>query len=159
VFYDDREHQGGTARWFAFLAAAPHHVRGHTILAAQKRGDACPEGFCEARVETIGPALIDLDRLLRKRHGVKRDIWFASARASTPHFHVHLFPRWPREESRWRKVTGYKEGHVLEFIGSLEKRGDFLALDKKGRKGVELKEVARPRHEKQTIPGGAEGTP
>jgi hypothetical protein len=56
------------------------------------------------------------------------DVLFCSTRGDIRHFHVHLLPLWPDEEKKWREVTGYPESHLMEFMGSLEKRHDFRVL-------------------------------
>jgi translation initiation factor IF-3 len=37
-----------------------------------------------------------------------------------------LIPLWTHEEDSWRKDkgVGYKRGHLMEFLGHLEKQGD-----------------------------------
>jgi len=42
---------------------------------------------------------------------------------------------WPEEEHCWRRVTGYKKAHLMEFLGSLEKRHYFLMLERETKEG------------------------
>jgi hypothetical protein len=51
-------------------------------------------------------------------------------------------PIWPEEEENWREVTGYSKAHLMEFLGSLEKKQDFLlterAVDEKKIKALRM---------------------
>ena len=121
VFYDD-------TRWFAFLAA-PYHTRGHAILAACKQdGMSCPEGLRWEIFAGFDSALATVARVLQEHYRPK-DILFASMRGDITHTHCHLIPRWQAGEASWRrKHPSYgKKGHLLEFVGFLEKTGDAKA--------------------------------
>jgi diadenosine tetraphosphate (Ap4A) HIT family hydrolase len=63
------------------------------------------------------------------KHYGPKDILFSSLRGDVTHFHVHLIPLWAYEEDSWRKDKGdgYKTGHLMEFLGNLEKQGNEVA--------------------------------
>jgi diadenosine tetraphosphate (Ap4A) HIT family hydrolase len=63
------------------------------------------------------------------KHYSPKDILFSSLRGDVTHFHVHLIPLWADEEDSWRKgkSDGYERGHLMEFLGNLEKQGDEVA--------------------------------
>jgi diadenosine tetraphosphate (Ap4A) HIT family hydrolase len=129
VFYDD-------TRWFAFLAA-PYHTKGHAILAVRKQdGMSCPEGLRWEIFAGFDRALATVARVLQK-HYQPKDILFASMRGDITHTHCHLIPRWKDEEVRWRENNSYGEkGHLLEFVGFLEKTGDATAKAQRDDKGL-----------------------
>lgn len=114
-------------RWFAFLAA-PYHTKGHAILAAKSQNEmGCPEGLKQEVLEGFDKALADVARVLQEYYQPK-DILFASLRGDITHFHCHLIPRWETEETKWRQEQCYSaKGHLLEFLGHLEKIGDLRA--------------------------------
>jgi len=132
VFYEDDA-------WIAFLAA-PFHTRGHSIVAAQstkkEEVSTCP------RVDILGwdilkgfdSALALVSSFLMERYRPK-DILFASVRGDISHFHCHLIPLWDHEEKAWRKEHLYERGHLLEYVGFLEKRGDERAALERIEKG------------------------
>ena len=37
-------------------------------------------------------------------------------------YHFHAIPLWENEEAQWREEVAYQTGHLLEFLGHLEKR-------------------------------------
>ena len=122
------------ANWLAFLAAPPH-TRGHTILAA-----VCPQGNCPQKPDKkvlsgIGGALATVIEVL-KEHFKPKDVLFASLRGSEAHFHLHLIPLWKVQEADWRMSKAdqnfYATGHLLEYLGVLEQRGDRRAADERG---------------------------
>ena len=125
VFYKDTK-----KGWFAFLDAHPH-TKGHVILAALRRGGPCPQEFDPKTLNFLGGALCDVERAMRKCYPGMKKVLIASLRGDVKHFHFHLLPLWPEEEARWRKVTGYPDSALMEFIGSLEKRRDFKRLNLK----------------------------
>jgi diadenosine tetraphosphate (Ap4A) HIT family hydrolase len=63
------------------------------------------------------------------KHYGPKDILFSSLRGDITHFHVHLVPLWADEEDSWRRTKGdsYKRGHLMEFLGNLEKQAEELA--------------------------------
>jgi diadenosine tetraphosphate (Ap4A) HIT family hydrolase len=78
---------------------------------------------------------------LRDRVFYENNKWFAFLSAPfhtkghaivAEQLHVHLFPLWANEEDSWRKGKGdgYKKGHLMEFLGNLEKQGDEDAESK-----------------------------
>jgi len=63
---------------------------------------------------------------------------------------------WEEEEKRWREVTGYKEAHLLEFLGSREKKQDFLLSELALKEGkpketVRLESIAKLLDEIQVL--------
>jgi hypothetical protein len=40
---------------------------------------------------------------------------------------------WPEDEQCWRIVTGYKKAHLMEFLGALEKKHDYLMLEREAK--------------------------
>ena len=125
VFYDED-------KWFAFLAA-PYHTEGHSIVAAkpsEKDGTVvCP------RVDALGWTIIKcFDSTLANVAGFlmkyfrPKDILFASVRGDISHFHCHLIPLWDDEEKAWRRQKRYDRGHLLEYLGFLEKCGEERAV-------------------------------
>jgi diadenosine tetraphosphate (Ap4A) HIT family hydrolase len=139
VFYEDRNR-----RWFAFLSAPPH-TKGHVILAALRRNGGCPKKFNEETLVGFDVALREVIEAMRKCYtGIKdKHILLASLRGDTPHFHIHILPLWPREYSDWKKVTGYAGSHLMEFLGSLEKKHDFKQLEYKAEKGKRKENAQR----------------
>jgi diadenosine tetraphosphate (Ap4A) HIT family hydrolase len=132
VFYEDD-------RWYALLSSPPHTV-GHTILAARPitenstNGDPCPKVISSVVLSGIELALTNVTSAVQEAYDPKpKDILLASLRGDKPHFHIHLIPVWPDEEQRWREVTGYPRAHLMEFLGSLEKRHDFEILWKEAK--------------------------
>ncbi|MBP1697810.1 MAG: hypothetical protein H6Q41_2998 [Deltaproteobacteria bacterium] len=116
--------------WFAFLDAHPH-TKGHVILAAIRRSGPCPQEFDPNTFRSLGGALCDVERAMRECYPGMKSVLIASLRGDVKHVHFHLLPLWPKEEARWRKVTGYPDSALMEFIGSLEKRRDFKRLNLK----------------------------
>lgn len=122
IFYENE-------RWFAFLAA-PYHTRGHAIIAERPCGSVCPRvdrrGWGD--FPCFGATLGEVATTLMKQYNPK-DILFSSLRGDVSHFHVHLVPLWADEEDLWRKGKrdSYKRGHLMEFLGNLEKKADEAA--------------------------------
>ena len=128
VFYE-------TDWWFAFVSAPPH-AKGHTILAAQSREGNCPQEMNKDVLSGLGAAVHEVTEAIRQCYDpAPKDILVASLRGDMAHFHIHLVPLWPEDEDCWRRVTGYKKGHLMEFLGSLEKRHNFLILQRKAKEG------------------------
>ena len=108
--------------WFAFLSNPPH-VLGHTIMAAESR-TGCPQALDALNLTSnIQQALRDTLRLLNTRYHPK-DYLIASLRGSIKHYHWHILPLWELQEEEWRQTTGYRDGHLMEYMGYLERRGD-----------------------------------
>lgn len=131
VFYED-------VRWKAFLAA-PYHTRGHTILALKSECSVCPKvnllgwGILQCLGTSLGAVASYLINYYKPK-----DILFASVRGDIQHFHCHLLPLWETEEAKWRhrmKDKGYEKGHLIEFIGYLEKCGDEAAKREREKEG------------------------
>ena len=130
IFYRDKN-------WYAFLAA-PFHTKGHTILAAIRKDSKCPKEPSKEVLGGLSTALVNTIRIIKKCYNPK-DILLSSLRGSESHFHFHLVPLWEHEEKDWRnkqKNRGkYKNGHLMEFLGFLEKRAnrrDEIERRKKG---------------------------
>ena len=134
IFYyqknDNESEKSKNFKFFAFLAAPPH-TRGHTIIAVYSVSEKeCPRklnNITLSRLGRLGNALSDVIKVL-KMHYTPKDILFASLRGDVKHFHIHLIPLDKNEESEWRKVTGYENGNLMEFIGALEKKGNYKEL-------------------------------
>ena len=112
-------------KWFAFLAA-PYHAKGHAIIAERPCGSVCPRvdrrgwGDFHCFGATLGEVATTLTR-----HYDPKDILFNSLRGDVRHFHVHLIPLWAEKEDAWRRSKGdhYQRGHLMEFLGNLEREG------------------------------------
>jgi diadenosine tetraphosphate (Ap4A) HIT family hydrolase len=132
AFYEDDN-------WIAFLAA-PYHTNGHCILAAkpteQDRYPICPrvDVLGWEILECFGTSLVSVAGFLMKHYHPK-DILFSSVRGDINHFHCHLIPLWENEEALWRKEHLYKRGHLFEYLGYLEKRGDEAAKREREKMG------------------------
>ena len=127
IFYCQKNDDNDTHyNYYPFLAAPPH-TRGHAILAVLSPSKKCPRQLNITTLSRLGNALSDVIKVL-KVHYDPKDILLASLRGDVKHFHIHLIPLDKNEESEWRKVTGYKNSHLMEFIGTLEKRGNYREL-------------------------------
>ncbi len=128
VFYD-------TDSWFAFVSAPPH-AKGHTILAAQPHNGNCPQIMSKDILSGFDVALSEITEAILKCYDpAPKEILLASLRGSVTHFHVHLVPLWNEDEECLRRVTCYKKGHLMEFLGSLEKRQYFLQIQCEAKEG------------------------
>jgi diadenosine tetraphosphate (Ap4A) HIT family hydrolase len=146
VFYEDT-----AAGWFAFLSAPPH-TKGHAILAAIGGDGQCPQGFAPEILHGLDTALSEVVQAILKDNAPHiENVLFASLRGQEPHFHVHPLPLWPKEEKCWREVTGYRDSHLMEFIGSLEKKRDFLLLERAKTKKENGKTVKGKTEEEQRL--------
>jgi len=128
IFYEEKG-------WFAFLSSPPH-TKGHTILAVSKRpqDSMCPQQMTKEVLCGLEVALFNVTRAIEQCYDPKpKNILLASLRGDEGHFHFHLVPLWPEEERCWRRVTGYPKAHLMEFLGSLEKRHDFDVLWKEAK--------------------------
>ncbi len=114
-------------KWFAFLSAPPH-PRGHTILAAKSKNGECPQEMNKKNLSEVDMALDKVREAIQKAYD-PLDLLLVSVRGDIKHFHFHIVPLWPEDEQCWRKVTGYKKAHLMEFLGSLEKKHDFLVRE------------------------------
>jgi diadenosine tetraphosphate (Ap4A) HIT family hydrolase len=135
IFYESK-------KWFAFLTAPPH-TKGHTVLAAQPHCGKCPQDMNEDVLHGLEISLFEVTQAIRQCYDPQpKDILLASLRGDAGHFHIHLVPLWPEEEQYWRRVTGYKKAHLMEFLGALEKKHDFLMLER------EAKDKKEPREQR-----------
>jgi len=132
IFYCQEDDDSDKHKYFAFLAATPH-TRGHTILAVFSPSRKCPRQLNITTLSRLGDALSDVIKVINA-HYAPKNILFASLRGDVKHIHIHLIPLYKDEESEWRKVTGYENSHLMEFIGTLEKKGNYreLRLEAKG---------------------------
>ena len=94
-------------------------------IAAKPKNGKCPrlEDGDWTIVKSLGPALKKVAECLVKRYKPK-NVLFSSLRGDVSHFHCHLIPLWECEEKAWRKDHLYERGHLMEYLGYLEKRGD-----------------------------------
>jgi diadenosine tetraphosphate (Ap4A) HIT family hydrolase len=144
VFYE-------SLRWFAFVSAPPH-AKSHTILAAQLLEGKCPQEMNKDILSGLEAALQEVTEAIRTCYDpAPKDILLASLRGDITHFHIHLIPLWPEDEQCWRKVTGYKKGHLMEFLGSLEKKHNFLLLECEAKEGKD-EETQRRESTRQMAP-------
>lgn len=131
IFYRDKN-------WFAILAA-PSHTKGHTILAAVRRNHDCPREPSLQVLNGLSTALAKTVEALKKVYQPK-DILLASLRGSEGHFHFHLVPLWQDEERTWREShtdrDRYQKGHLMEFLGYVEKQGDERAEAERRKSGL-----------------------
>jgi len=147
VFYD-------RDRWCAFLAA-PYHTRGHVILAAKTSSADCPKGLDNNILDGLGGALAAVARALKQCYQPK-DVLFASVRGDIQHTHCHVVPLWPDEEREWRRQHMYENGHLFEFLGTLERTGDSRAAIERIDRGWSAEEqcaeiVKRLRNDVQAL--------
>lgn len=131
VFYQDKN-------WFAFLAT-PFHTQGHTIVAARKKRPACPEGLEKEILTGLDSAIAKVSRTLMIYYEAK-DILIASLRGDIKHCHWHLLPLHENEEKEWRTNNLYERGHLLEYLGFLEKRGEEKAALERIKRGWAITE-------------------
>ena len=130
IFYESK-------KWFAFLSAPPH-TKGHTILAAQPHRGKCPQDMNEDVLKGLESALFEVTQAIKQCYDPQpKDILLASLRGDAGHFHFHLVPLWPEDEQPWRIVTGYKKAHLMEFLGALEKKHDYLMLEREAKEKKE----------------------
>lgn len=119
IFYRDKN-------WYAMLAA-PFHTKGHTILAAISKDYKCPKEPSEEVLGGLSTALVNILKIIKKCYQPK-DILVSLLRGSESHFHFHLVPLWEPEEKDWRNAQKdreqYKKGHLMEYLGFLEKRAN-----------------------------------
>jgi len=142
---DNKKHYN----YFAFLDSLPH-TRGHTILAVLSSSKRCPRQLNIITLSRLGNALSDVIKAL-KLHYVPKDILLASLRGDVKHFHIHLIPLYKNEENEWRKVTGYQKHHLMEFIGALEKRGNYRVLRSEANGVKEEQQRAKFEKDPKTI--------
>jgi diadenosine tetraphosphate (Ap4A) HIT family hydrolase len=131
IFYRDKN-------WFAILAA-PSHNKGHAILAAVRRTCDCPTKPSLHVLNGLSTALSKTIAALKNVYQPK-DILLASLRGSEGHFHFHLVPLYEDDERAWRNSKKdkerYKNGHLMEFLGHVEKQGDDRAEAERRKSGL-----------------------
>ena len=138
IFYENE-------KWLAFLAA-PNNTRGHAIIAERPCGSVCPRvdqrGW--GGLHCFGATLGEVATALMK-HCRPKDILFSSLRGDIAHFHVHLIPLWANDEDSWRKGKGdgYIRGHLMEFLGNLEKKADEEVEHKLRTRQITIEELRR----------------
>jgi diadenosine tetraphosphate (Ap4A) HIT family hydrolase len=135
IFYRDKN-------WFAVLAA-PFHTKGHTILAALSKDYKCPREFSEEVLAGLSTAIVKTIKIMKKCY-IPKDILLSSLRGSESHFHFHLVPLWEHEEKEWRNTQKdrgqYKNGHLMEFLGYLEKRANERDEIQRRKRGLTVEE-------------------
>jgi diadenosine tetraphosphate (Ap4A) HIT family hydrolase len=90
-------------------------------------------GLSEDVLFGMNSALPKAADVLKKEYNAK-DVLVASLRSNTPHSHWHLIPLHENEEKSWRQKCGHDNGHLFEFLGELEKRGDERAKQERKEK-------------------------
>jgi len=136
IFYRDKF-------WFAILAAPPHN-KGHAILAAVRRSDDCPT---EPSLDVLNGLPLALSKAIEALKNIyqPKDILLASLRGSERHYHFHLVPLYKDDERAWRnsqkkkrknKKKRYEEGHLMEFLGHVEKQGEDRAAAERKKSGL-----------------------
>jgi len=69
-----------------------------------------------------------------------KNVLLSSLRGSESHFHFHLVPLYEDEEKAWRNSQknkeGYENGHLMEFLGYLEKQGNERAKEEERKSGL-----------------------
>jgi len=139
IFYQDKN-------WFSVLAA-PFHTKGHAILAAVPTAANCPQEPSLQVLNGLSTALAKTIEVLKKVYQPK-DVLLASLRGSEKHFHFHLIPLYQDDEKIWRDSHAdrerYQNGHLMEFLGYVEKQGDERAEVERQKSGLS-KEQQRTR--------------
>jgi diadenosine tetraphosphate (Ap4A) HIT family hydrolase len=85
--------------WILKHAARPYPIAGWLVLIS-KRHVAGPAFFSEAEQAAIGPAISTVSRAIIDRTGALR-VYVASMNESSPHFHMHLVPRYENGPPGW----------------------------------------------------------
>ena len=88
-----------TEHWILKHAARPYPAAGWLVLLS-KRHVAGPAFFTEAEQAAIGPAISAVSRAIIDRTGALR-VYVASMNESSPHFHMHLVPRYEDGPTGW----------------------------------------------------------
>jgi diadenosine tetraphosphate (Ap4A) HIT family hydrolase len=131
VFYRDEN-------WYAILAA-PRHNEGHSLLIALPKNPHCPTRPSEDTLTGLPKALSNVTEAIKAAYRPK-DVLLASLRGSEGHFHFHLVPLYEKAENAWRSShqgnEGYGKGHLMEFLGHLEKQGDERAATQRRENGL-----------------------
>ena len=131
IFYRDEN-------WFAILAA-PCHNKGHAILAAVRKTYKCPTQPSSQVLSGLSRALSKAIEALKTVYQPK-DVLLASLRGSEAHFHFHLVPLYEYGERTWRNSQKnkeqYKNGHLMEFLGYLEKQANERAEAERSNRGL-----------------------
>lgn len=103
-----------TDHWILKHAARPYPVAGWLVLIS-KRHVAGPAFFTEAEQAALGPAISAISRALIDRTSAIR-VYVASMNESSPHFHMHLVPRYgdgPRSWSVFAEQAKAAAGEVF----------------------------------------------
>jgi diadenosine tetraphosphate (Ap4A) HIT family hydrolase len=131
IFYRDEN-------WFAILAA-PCHNKGHAILAAVRKNYDCPTQPSSQVLQGLSRALSKAIEALKTVYQSK-DVLLASLRGAESHFHFHLVPLHVDEERAWRNSQkdrqGYNNGHLMEFLGYMEKGANERAEAERRNSGL-----------------------
>lgn len=107
--------------WILKHAARPYPAAGWLVLIS-KRHVAGPAYFTASEQTAIGPAISAFSRAIIDKTGALR-VYVASMNESSPHFHMHLVPRyedgkrgWPLFAEQERAAKG--EIHVRDDLVS-----------------------------------------
>lgn len=141
IFYRDEN-------WYAILAA-PYHNKGHVLLLALHKTAGCPTQPSLEVLSGLPKALCKTIEAIKAVYQSK-DVLLTSLRGSEGHFHFHLVPLYEDEEREWRSsqkdTERYRKGHLMEFLGQLEKRGDKRAREERREAGL-----SEPQHRTRII--------
>ncbi len=128
IFYRDED-------WFAILAA-PGHNKGHALLTVVRKTSNCPTEPSLEVFSGLPKALWKAIQAVKTVYQPK-NVLLSSLRGSESHF--HLVPLHEDEEKGWRNLQkdkeGYRNGHLMEFLGYLEKQGDERAKEERRKSG------------------------
>lgn len=131
IFYHDEN-------WYAILAA-PCHNEGHSLLIALPKNSHCPTRLSEDTLMGLPKALSNVTEAIKAVYRPK-DVLLASLRGSESHFHFHFVPLYEEAENAWRSShkgkESYGKGHLMEFLGHLEKQGDERAVTQRRENGL-----------------------
>ncbi|MGD2079928.1 MAG: hypothetical protein PVJ36_02195 [Nitrospirota bacterium] len=132
--------------WVVFHAA-PYWAEGHCIVSALKLKDDCPQELSDlddkTQLETLGGTLRKVSNGIKNVYKDVEDVAIASLRGNIPHFHLHLIPVHKKEETVWRNCKGWKNGHLFEFLGDLERKGFTKAIEERIEKCIWDEEIQR----------------
>lgn len=103
--------------WVSFFDANPI-LPGHTIL-AREPSESCPNSLDSNTLAAIHVVLPRISEALKLAYGAS-NVLVTSLRGAVKHVHFHLVPVTPEIEQRWRDCSGWKSGHLHEFLGHHE---------------------------------------
>lgn len=81
-------------------------------------------------------ALVRTINLVKKCYQPK-DVLLSSVRGDISHYHFHLIPLYEDQEKKWRKDRHqYERGHLMQFMGDLEKEANKQYEIERRREGL-----------------------